>query len=180
MLGRRGADRLGDHRAGRAPIQRGAAHTVGLLETQSGWLTNANPSKGGQMYPMGFVREGWDGLTAQAMWGRRRAQRRILRLALRHALGFSAWRMGSYVQFNSTLNAGTAGVQRALASSQTYADFEQSWTTSSRPTSDCGAIPLLTALSRCCHRKERRSISRCPGQRERRGVLHRRTPRRLG
>jgi murein DD-endopeptidase MepM/ murein hydrolase activator NlpD len=97
---------------------------LAILEAQSGWLTNPSPSAEDQMYPMGFVRDGWDGLTAQMMWA-----------ADALNAGFYGWledrlwvfrlEDGSYVQFASTLNSGTAGVQRALASSPDYTAFER-------------------------------------------------------
>ena len=97
---------------------------LALLEAQSGWLTNPDPPPEAQLYPMGFVRDGWDGLAAQAMWA-----------ADALNAGFYGWLYdtlwvfrledGSYAQFASSLNAGTAGVQRALASSPDYAAFEQ-------------------------------------------------------
>jgi len=97
---------------------------LAILEAQSGWLTNASPSKEAQMYPMGFVRDGWDGLAAQMMWAAD-----ALNAGFYGWLDDSLWVFrledGSYVQFASSLNAGTAGVQRALASSPDYAAFEQ-------------------------------------------------------
>jgi murein DD-endopeptidase MepM/ murein hydrolase activator NlpD len=76
------------------------------------------------MYPLGFVRDGWDGLAVQMMWA-----------ADALNAGFYGWLYdtlwtfrledSSYVQFAPSLNAGTAGVQRALASSPDYATFEQ-------------------------------------------------------
>ncbi len=97
---------------------------LALLEAQSGWLTDPEPAPEAQMYPMGFVRDGWDGLAVQMMWA-----------ADALNAGFYGWLYdtlwtfrledSSYVQFATSLNAGTAGVQRALASSPDYATFER-------------------------------------------------------
>ncbi|MGC9398006.1 MAG: LysM peptidoglycan-binding domain-containing protein [Anaerolineae bacterium] len=97
---------------------------LALLEAQSHWLTDADPPTDAQTYPLGFVRDGWEGLAAQLMWA-----------ADALNAGFYGWLYdtlwtfrledGSYVQFAPSLNAGTAGVQRALASSPNYAVFLQ-------------------------------------------------------
>ena len=97
---------------------------LALLEAESGWLTNPNPSAEARDYPLGHIQEGWDGLLAQLLW-----------TADQLNTGFYGWlyddlwtfRLAdrSYVQFATTLNAGTAGVQRALADSQNYADFQE-------------------------------------------------------
>lgn len=97
---------------------------LALLEAQSGWLTDSDPSAKAQMYPLGFVRDGWEGLAMQMTWA-----------ADALNAGFYGWLYdtlwtfrledGSYVQFATSLNAGTAGVQRALASSPDYATFKR-------------------------------------------------------
>ena len=97
---------------------------LALLELRGGWLTNPDPPPDKRVYPLGYARDYWDGLYSQ------------LNLAA-NALdaGFYGWWLdtlwliqtddGAYIQFSLKLNAGTAGVQRALASGA--ADYD-AWT----------------------------------------------------
>ncbi len=86
-----------------------------LLEVRGGWLTDEDPPPESRRYPLGYTAyEAWDGLYLQ------------LCLAA-NALngGFYGWWLdetwliplgdGSYVRYAPAVNAGTAGVQRALA-----------------------------------------------------------------
>ncbi len=97
---------------------------LALLELRSGWLTQSNQSAEQLIYPLGYVDLTYrNGLFHQ------------LSLAA-DALntGFYGWWMdtlwlvrthdGTYIQFSTQLNGGTAGVQRALAPSA--ADYN-SW-----------------------------------------------------
>ena len=97
---------------------------LALLEAESGWLTNPHPPQEARDYPLGHIRDGWEGLTAQLLW-----------TADDLNAGFYGWLYNdlwtfrladrSYVQFATTLNAGTAGVQRALADSPSFAVFQE-------------------------------------------------------
>ena len=97
---------------------------LALLEAESGWLTNPHPPPAACEYPLGHVRDGWEGLNAQLHW-----------TADDLNAGFYGWLFNdlwtfrladrSYVQFASTLNAGTAGIQRALADSADFAVFQE-------------------------------------------------------
>ncbi len=85
-----------------------------LLEMESGWLTDPDPSPQGRLYPLGNARDGWDGLAIQLMWAADKLNE-----------GFYGWlheefwtvRLadGTYVQFAPTLNSGTAALQRFFA-----------------------------------------------------------------
>lgn len=95
-----------------------------LLELRSGWLTTGTPDWQETAYPLGFDRgEGWQGLYYQ-----------LCLTANSLNAGFYGWwedtswliqiRDGTYIQYSTQINAGTAGVQRALAQT---ADAYESW-----------------------------------------------------
>ncbi|MEA3308281.1 MAG: LysM peptidoglycan-binding domain-containing M23 family metallopeptidase [Chloroflexota bacterium] len=97
---------------------------LALLEAESGWLTNPHPSQAACEYPLGHVRDGWEGLTSQLLW-----------TADDLNAGFYGWLFDdlwtfrladrSSVQFATTINAGTAGVQRSLADSADFTAFQE-------------------------------------------------------
>ncbi len=87
-----------------------------LLELRGGWLTNPDPSPDQRTYPLGYTDfPHLNGLYHQLAWA-----------ADELNVGFYGWRLdtswlvqtedGGYVQYSTAINAGTAGVQRALAS----------------------------------------------------------------
>lgn len=87
---------------------------LALLELRSGWLSNPDPAPEARLYPLGYRQEDWKGLAVQ------------LNIAANQLnAGFYGWQQGTlwtlrlsdgqYVQLAPTLNAGTVGVQRALA-----------------------------------------------------------------
>lgn len=90
---------------------------LALLELRGNWLTNADPTPDQRTYPLGYI----DG----AYWTGLYFQLSIAADALN--TGFYGWWMdtlwlvrtrdGTYIQFSADLNAGTAGIQRALAPS---------------------------------------------------------------
>ncbi|HNT77021.1 MAG TPA: LysM peptidoglycan-binding domain-containing M23 family metallopeptidase [Anaerolineae bacterium] len=86
-----------------------------LLELRGGWLTNADPAPEQRTFPLGYTDfPHLDGLYHQLAWA-----------ADELNVGFYGWRLdtlwlvqtedGGYIQYATALNAGTAGVQRALA-----------------------------------------------------------------
>ncbi|MFP4396227.1 MAG: LysM peptidoglycan-binding domain-containing protein, partial [Anaerolineales bacterium] len=88
---------------------------LALLELRGGWLSDPDPAPAARTYPLGYAaQEHWDSLHTQLS---------IAANALN--AGFYGWleddlwliqtEDGTYIQFAPTLNAGTAGVQRALA-----------------------------------------------------------------
>jgi murein DD-endopeptidase MepM/ murein hydrolase activator NlpD len=95
-----------------------------LLETQSGWLTDPEPPETARQYPFGYMRDGWEGLAAQLTWA-----------ADKLNAGFYGWLYdelwtfrlsdGTYAQFSTELNAGTAGVQRAIGPTTHAAAFTE-------------------------------------------------------
>ncbi|MBN1873601.1 MAG: LysM peptidoglycan-binding domain-containing protein [Anaerolineae bacterium] len=93
-----------------------------LLELRGGWLTNPEPSPQKEKYPLGYTAlDYWDGLHNQ-----------LILAANALNAGFYGWWLdemwliqtedGQYIQFSPELNAGTAGVQRALSAGA--ADYE--------------------------------------------------------
>jgi murein DD-endopeptidase MepM/ murein hydrolase activator NlpD len=97
---------------------------LALLELRGGWLTNAEPSEDARRFPLGYRGPySQEGLFAQ-----------LSQAANALNGGFAAWLWqdswsltldnGAYVQYAPSLNAGTAGVQRALA---TGAGDYQAW-----------------------------------------------------
>lgn len=87
---------------------------LALLELRGGWLSNPDPAPEARLYPLGYHQEDWKGLAVQ------------LNLAANQLnAGFYGWQQGTlwtlrlndgqYIQLAPTLNAGTVGVQRALA-----------------------------------------------------------------
>jgi len=86
-----------------------------LLEMRGGWLTNPTPSQSEQLQPLGYQRGAiWDGLHMQ-----------LCLAANALNAGFYGWRLddlwlvqtldGTFIEYSSELNAGTAGVQKMLA-----------------------------------------------------------------
>ena len=88
---------------------------MALLELRGGWLTNPDPSPEKRLYPLGYDQLDYtSGLYHQ-----------LCIAADTLNIGFYGWWLdtlwlvrlddGTHVQFSTQLNAGTAGVQRALA-----------------------------------------------------------------
>ncbi|MGC9357277.1 MAG: LysM peptidoglycan-binding domain-containing protein [Anaerolineae bacterium] len=97
---------------------------LALLELQGEWLTNPDPSPQARLYPLGYVRDGWDGLAAQLMWA-----------ADTLNSGFYGWLHedlwtaplsdGTHLQFALTLNSGTVGLQRLMVVDADYETLKQ-------------------------------------------------------
>jgi len=87
---------------------------LGLLEYQSGWLTQAEPPAQNLVYPMGYYANGWEGLFAQLSWA-----------ADQLNLGYYRWRAdwsgpflladGYVINPGLGINAGTAAVQQLFS-----------------------------------------------------------------
>ncbi|MEK7312142.1 MAG: LysM domain-containing protein [Chloroflexota bacterium] len=107
----------GEEVSGAALIQRAAENysvdprlLLALLEYQSGWLTQSEPTDLGTLYPFGRTEGGTEGLYRQLQWAANAFNR-----------GFYEWRDGSLsllilgdgtrVGLNEGLNAGTASLQ---------------------------------------------------------------------
>ncbi len=98
---------------------------LALLELRSGWLTNPEPEPQAQLYPLGYdARDYWDGLYMQLSLAAN-----VLNDGFYGWLWDTLWLVqledGTYVRFSGSLNAATAGVQRALAAG---ADDYAAWT----------------------------------------------------
>jgi LasA protease len=95
-----------------------------MLELEGGWVTNPNPAGYQLTYPMGYIGpEYWQGLYHQ-----------LILAADALNTGFYGWWYddvwlvqtadGVYIRYSEQLNAGTAGIQYALAkSSSNYAEW---------------------------------------------------------
>ena len=87
---------------------------LAVLEYQGGWLTKREIQANSQIYPVGFVADGWDGLYSQLAWA-----------ADQLNLGYYRWRAGwagpyimsdgSIVMPGPGINAGTAGIQQLFS-----------------------------------------------------------------
>lgn len=99
---------------------------LALLEYRGAWLSDPQPTEAQQSYPLGYNRGlYWEGLYFQ-----------LAQAANALNAGFYGWwddtlwliqtGDGAFIQFSTDLNAGTAGVQKALA--DTASDYE-SWLT---------------------------------------------------
>ena len=87
---------------------------LGLLEYQSGWLTQLEPPPQSRYYPMGYAAYGWEGLFLQLSWA-----------ADQLNLGYYRWRAdwsgpfimtdGYVINPGLGINAGTAGVQQVFS-----------------------------------------------------------------
>lgn len=85
---------------------------LAMLEYRSGWVTNPTPQNAD--YPLGFYEDYYAGLSRQINWAANNLNR-----------GYYLWRVnaiatlplsdGTYVPLDSTINAGTAGVQYFLS-----------------------------------------------------------------
>ena len=85
-----------------------------LMEMESGWLSNPQPSEAALLYPLGYEVQGWDGLGRQLAWAAD-----LLNAGFYGWLEERTWTYplgdGSYVEIALNVNAGTAAVQRFLA-----------------------------------------------------------------
>jgi murein DD-endopeptidase MepM/ murein hydrolase activator NlpD len=107
---------------------------LAVLEEHSGWVASSQISSSERIYPMGYVRAGWEGLFSQLSWA-----------ADTLNTGFYLWRAGWNGPFvlqdgatvipGSGLNAGTASVQYLFAEW----DSSQGW----RRRLSADAFPLL-------------------------------------
>ncbi|HDQ73620.1 MAG TPA: LysM peptidoglycan-binding domain-containing protein [Chloroflexi bacterium] len=87
---------------------------LALLEMQSGWVTQPQPAAETLTYPLGHVRDYYEGLFQQLSWA-----------AVRLNSGYYGWKRGdrttmrlgdgARIAVAPTLNPGTAGVQNCLA-----------------------------------------------------------------
>ncbi len=87
---------------------------LAILEYQSGWVTQSNPSDSTLYYPMGYIRSYWEGLYVQLSWAANELNR-----------GFYEWQIGAVshwilsdgnlIPISTTINPGTAGVQNCFS-----------------------------------------------------------------
>lgn len=96
-----------------------------LMEMESGWLTNPTPSTPALLYPLGYQRDGFDGLARQLAWAANQLNAGFYGW-LEERLWTYALADGTHVEIALNLNAGTVAVQRFLAlNSPTYTAFLQ-------------------------------------------------------
>jgi LasA protease len=87
---------------------------LAVLEYQSGWITQANPAKETQDYPIGNKDSWRKGLYLQLAWAANNLNRGYY---LWKVDGVGGWLLsnGVIIPVDSTINAGTAGVQQLFA-----------------------------------------------------------------
>ncbi|MBN1373526.1 MAG: LysM peptidoglycan-binding domain-containing protein [Anaerolineaceae bacterium] len=97
---------------------------LALLEYQSGWVTQSNPSETAQNYPMGYINPYYDSLYMQLAWGANNLNRGYY---LWKANGITGWILadGQLVPPAPTLNPGTAGVQHFFSLLYGQSDWER-------------------------------------------------------
>lgn len=111
---------------------------LALLEMQSGWLRNSNPRTNTLQFPLGYPDAWRSGLYRQLSW----AADRLNEGYYGWKAGLtSGWRTsdGAFIPADPTINAGTAGVQNALA----YLHPEDKWRNA---TSENGFFALYNEL----------------------------------
>lgn len=83
---------------------------LAILEYQSGWLSNPNPTKEQRNYPMGWVNEDRKSLYRQLAWAANQLNRGYY---LWRVNGLALWNLvdGTTLRIDPTINAGTAGIQ---------------------------------------------------------------------
>jgi len=87
---------------------------LAVLEYQSGWLTNPTPDASTLEYPLGIVDSRREGLYRQLSWAANNLNQGYY---LWRVNGAATWLLGdgSVVPVDTTINAGTAGVQQMFA-----------------------------------------------------------------
>ena len=95
---------------------------LALLEYQSGWVTESDPSEETRVYPMGYYASYWEGLYTQLTWAANLLNEGYY---LWKVQAISAWILSDsiVIEVEPTINAGTAGVlnlMRHLASSDNW------------------------------------------------------------
>lgn len=85
---------------------------IALLEYQSGWVTDQSEKQ--EDYPLGYKEAGYEGLYRQMTWAANQLNRGYY---LWRVNGIASWglRDGIHVPINTTINAGTAGIQHFFA-----------------------------------------------------------------
>jgi murein DD-endopeptidase MepM/ murein hydrolase activator NlpD len=97
---------------------------LAVLEYQSGWVTKSNPAAETRDYPIGIREPVRKGLYRQLSWAANSLNRGYYLWTVN---GVSAWVLadGAVIPVNTTINAGTAGVQQFFA----LLDNRSSWQT---------------------------------------------------
>ena len=87
---------------------------LAVLEYQSGWVTKSNPAAETRDYPIGIRETQRKGLYRQLAWAANNLNRGYYLWTVN---GVSAWILadGAVIPVNTTINAGTAGVQQFFA-----------------------------------------------------------------
>ncbi|MCX8062811.1 MAG: LysM peptidoglycan-binding domain-containing protein, partial [Anaerolineales bacterium] len=87
---------------------------LAILEYQSGWLSNPNPTKEQRSYPVGLVNEERKSLYRQLAWAANQLNRGYY---LWRVNGLALWNLvdGTTLRIDPTINAGTAAVQHLFA-----------------------------------------------------------------
>ncbi len=97
---------------------------LAVLQQQSGWVTNPNPKKADQQYPVGLPDPQRKGLYRQLAWAANGLNRGYY---LWRANDINSWILadGTIVPIDPTINAGTAGIQAMYATLYDRASWEK-------------------------------------------------------
>jgi murein DD-endopeptidase MepM/ murein hydrolase activator NlpD len=97
---------------------------LALLQQQSGWVTNPNPARADQQYPLGLPDPQRKGLYRQLAWAANGLNRGYY---LWRANGVNSWILAddTIVPADPTINAGTAGIQAMYAAMYDRATWEK-------------------------------------------------------
>ncbi|MGD8462480.1 MAG: LysM peptidoglycan-binding domain-containing protein [Anaerolineae bacterium] len=96
---------------------------LAILELQSGWVTNPNPSGEALLYPMGYTGSGWDLLQRQLAWAADRLNQGYYDWRGR-GMPIKSWGDGTSMVYAPTLNAATAGLQSFFSLVATKSEWQ--------------------------------------------------------
>lgn len=97
---------------------------LAVLEYQSGWLSEKNPSRKSKNYPLGLEDPERQSLYRQLAWAANQLNRGYY---LWRVNGVASWTLadGQVLPIDPTINAGTAGVQHFFAQLYAYPEWEK-------------------------------------------------------
>lgn len=95
-----------------------------VLELKSGWVTQNAPNLDSNLYPMGYLEPGWEGLYKQTFWAAERLNAAFY-LASQNQLTTLSLFDGNQIRLASQLNPGTVAVQNLIARGSTWDSFTE-------------------------------------------------------
>lgn len=97
---------------------------LGVLELESGWVTQDSPTLNINPYPMGYRQPGWEGLYKQTFWAAERLNAAYY-LATQKQLTTLSLFDGDQIKLAPELNPGTIAVQNVIARGGTWKSFSE-------------------------------------------------------